>query len=249
MPFLRVLRDKRGLETTYLMHLFREGTRSRSRILYMFRSPQGTQVGGQALDPQARAELCRLYPDVPFDWRELVAHQQVVEMAEPFRPRRRRKAPDEAPDEAQDEAPEEMPDEAAAAVVPDADESTTEDEEPSATTGERPQAVPAAIGGSTPEEQIAWLAEWHPKVRDLIPQRFHDEVRRQALGALAARLDPSSWADDASRAEGLRDAAESWGRLARVFSRRRRRGRRRPGGGRPAGQGGAGEGGAGQEPA
>ena len=29
MPFLRVIRDKRGYETTYLMHLYREGHRQR----------------------------------------------------------------------------------------------------------------------------------------------------------------------------------------------------------------------------
>ena len=45
MPFLRVIRDKRGYETTYLMHLYREGHRQRSRILYVFRSPGGVRVG------------------------------------------------------------------------------------------------------------------------------------------------------------------------------------------------------------
>ena len=85
------------------------------------------------------------------------------------------------------------------------------------------------IGGTTPDEQVVWLAEWYPRVRDLIPQRFHDEVRRQALGALASRLDASGWAGDQATQEGLQSAAEAWGRLARVFTRRRRRGRRRPG--------------------
>ena len=204
MPFLRVLRDKRGHETTYLMHLFRDGGRSRSRVLYMFHSPQGLQVGCRPLDPDIRAELSRLYPDVPFDWRELVAHQQVVELGEPFRPRKRRKPSDDetgAPDE----------------------------DEESGVRAPAQAALPTVIGGSTPDEQVAWLAEWYPRVRDLIPQRFHDEVRRQALGALASRLDPSAWADNQARQEGLEAAAEAWGRLARVFTRRRRRGRRRPG--------------------
>ena len=199
-----MLRDKRGHETTYLMHLFRDGGRSRSRVLYMFHSPQGLQVGCRPLDPDIRAELSRLYPDVPFDWRELVAHQQVVELGEPFRPRKRRKPSDDetgAPDE----------------------------DEESGVRAPAQAALPTVIGGSTPDEQVAWLAEWYPRVRDLIPQRFHDEVRRQALGALASRLDPSAWADNQARQEGLEAAAEAWGRLARVFTRRRRRGRRRPG--------------------
>ena len=41
MPFLRVIRDKRGYETTYLIHWYSEGTRQRSRILYVFRTPSG----------------------------------------------------------------------------------------------------------------------------------------------------------------------------------------------------------------
>ena len=218
MPFLRVLRDKRGHETTYLMHLFRDGGRSRSRVLYMFHSPQGLLVGGRPLDPDARAELSRLYPDVPFDWRDLVAHQQVVEVGEPFRPRKRRQASDEDDEPVAGEN----------TASPEGEEagSTAEDEESSPGA---PAALPASIGGATPEEQITWLTEWFPRVRDLIPERFHDEVRRQALDALASRLDPSGWADEQSRQEGLQAAAEAWGRLARVFVRRRRRGRRRPG--------------------
>ena len=219
MPFLRVLRDKRGHETTYLMHLFRDGGRSRSRVLYMFHSPQGLQVGGRPLDPGTRAELSRLYPDVAFDWRDLVAHQQVVDVGEPFRPRKRRKASGEdgEPASAEDTAPSEVE-----------EAGTSADDEESAPGAPAATALPASIGGTTPEEQIAWLTEWHPRVRDLIPQRFHDEVRRQALGAVASRLDPSGWGDEQARHDGLQAAAEAWGRLARVFVRRRR-GRRRPG--------------------
>lgn len=185
----------------------------------MFHSPQGLQVGCRPLDPDIRAELSRIYPDVPFDWRDLAAHQQVVEVGEPFRPRKRRKPSD-------DESEPVTADEAAAEVAEA--ESPDEDEEP-AVRAPTQAALPARIGGSTPDEQVAWLAEWYPRVRDLIPQRFHDEVRRQALGALASRLDPTAWADNQARQEGLEAAAEAWGRLARVFTRRRRRGRRRPG--------------------
>ena len=222
MPILRVLRDKRGHETTYLMHLFRDGGRSRSRVLYMFHSPQGLQVGGRPLDPDIRPELSRLYPDVPFDWRDLVAHQKVVEVGESLRPRKRRKASD-------DESEPVTTGEAAAPEVAEPGAPDADQDEESAGRAPAQAALPAVIGGSTPDQQVEWLAEWYPRVRDLIPQRFHDEVRRQALGVLASRLDPSAWADNQSRQEGLQAAAEAWGRLARVFTRRRRRGRRRPG--------------------
>lgn len=220
MPFLRVLRDKRGHETTYLMHLFRDGARSRSRILYMFRSPSGSVVGAKVLDPETRATLARLYPDVPFDWRELTAHQQVVEIAEPFRPRRKKRPADDAPESAPESA---QPGEA---------EESAEDATAMRTAAARPSPLPPTIGGTTPDEQVAWLTEWCPKVRELIPQRCHDEVRRQALDALAVRLDPSGWEGEAAREAGLRDAAEAWARLSRVFTHRRRR-RRKTGGARP----------------
>ncbi|MGE3579660.1 MAG: hypothetical protein AB7I25_14490, partial [Vicinamibacterales bacterium] len=181
------------------------------RVLYMFRTPSGSVVGAKALDPTTRAALARLYPDVPFDWREITAHQQVVDVAEPFRPRRKKR-------------PAEEPADATLAAGPD--------DAAEGTPAPRPSPLPAAIVGTTPEAQVAWLAEWCPKVREMIPERFHDEVRRQALDALAARLDPSGWTDDAAREVGLRDAAEAWTRLTKVFTHRRRR-RRKPGGGRP----------------
>ena len=90
MPFLRVIRDKRGYETTYLMHLYREGHRQRSRILYVFRSPGGVRVGRGALDPEVLREIEAQYPDIAFDWKDVRDHQQHIEMsAEP----RRRKPP------------------------------------------------------------------------------------------------------------------------------------------------------------
>ncbi len=81
MPFLRVIRDKRGYETTYLMHLYREGHRQRSRILYVFRSPGGVRVGRGALDPEVLREIEAQYPDIAFDWKDVREHQQHIEMS------------------------------------------------------------------------------------------------------------------------------------------------------------------------
>ena len=90
MPFLRVIRDKRGYETTYLMHLYRDGHRQRSRILYVFRSPGSVRVGRGALEPEVLREIEAQYPDIVFDWKDVREHQQHIEMsAEP----RRRKPP------------------------------------------------------------------------------------------------------------------------------------------------------------
>ena len=231
MPFLRVLRDKRGYETTYLMHWFREGTRQRSKILYVFRSPPGLKVGRHVFEPGVMRELEGLYPEIEFEWRTLVENQQVVETSpEPRRPRRRRRtdepgepgsAPASAPEKSASEEQAESPAPEAAAEAP-----------------VRPRlSVPQSIDGTTTEEQVAWLRTWHVPITEGIPNRTHDLVRQQALTALADRLNPDLWTGDDAVAQGLQAAAEALQRLSRVFARRRRRPRR--GGRREGGQQGS----------
>lgn len=207
MPFLRVIRDKRGYETTYLMHWFRDGQRQRSRILYVFRSPAGVRVGRQVLEPEIVREIESHHPDVEFDWPSVREQKQVIDAApEP----RRRKRSEEAP-----ARPKPAPAEAAP-------------QQPS-----RP-AVPSTIEGSTPAEQMAFLTLWYPQLRDRIAQRASEPGRRDALLALAERLNSSSWTDADEITAGLQGAAEALDRLSHVFARRRRRARKRPGA--PAGE-------------
>ena len=218
MPFLRVIRDKRGYETTYLMHLYREGHRQRSRILYVFRSPGGVRVGRDALEPDVLRELEAQYPDIAFDWKDVREHQQHIEMSpEP----RRRKPPKR--DEAVAAAPEPQ---TPAPALPAA-----------SAPAPSPGAVPTAIEGATPDEQIAFLGRWYSLIRERIPRRTSDPVRQEALMALAERLNPAAWTDADQIAVGLQQASEALERLSRVFSRRRRRARRRPNDARPASSG------------
>lgn len=207
MPFLRVIRDKRGYETTYLMHLYREGHRQRSRILYVFRTPGGVRVGRAALEPEVLRQIEDLYPDIDFDWKDVREHQQHIEMSvEP----RRRKPPKR--EDADMPAPE-----AAPAPLP---APVTQSPTPS------PGAVPAAIEGATPDDQIAFLGRWYTIIRDRIPKRTSDPARQEALLALTERLNPTAWTDADQIAVGLQQASEALERLSRVFSRRRRRARR-----------------------
>ena len=207
MPFLRVIRDKRGYETTYLMHLYREGHRQRSRILYVFRTPGGVRVGRAALEPEVLRQIEDLYPDIDFDWKDVREHQQHIEMSvEP----RRRKPPKR--EDADMPAPEAAPPPPPAPV--------TQSPAPS------PGAVPAAIEGATPDDQIAFLGRWYTIIRDRIPKRTSDPARQEALLALTERLNPAAWTDADQIAVGLQQASEALERLSRVFSRRRRRARR-----------------------
>jgi hypothetical protein len=206
VPFLRVIRDKRGYETTYLMHWLRDGNRQRSRILYVFRTPGGVRVGRESLEPDVLREIETRHPGISFDWKTLFANQQLVESsADTRRPRKRKHAEDEpSPPSVAATAPEGQPESQAAPAPP------------------RP-SIPASLQGATPDEQIAFLNHWYPVVRERIPQRTSDPARLEALTALAERLNPAAWTDADQIAEGLLRAAEALERLSRVFSRRRRR--------------------------
>ena len=224
MPFLRVIRDKRGYETTYLMHLYREGHRQRSRILYVFRSPGGVRVGRGALDPEVLREIEVQYPDIAFDSKDVREHQQHIEISP--EPRRRKPPKREEAVAAEPEAPAQAP-------------AQTSAPSPPAVSGPAPSAgtVPSMIEGATPDDQIAFLGRWYLLIRERIPRRTSDPVRQEALMALAERLNPATWTDADQIAAGLQQASEALERLSRVFSRRRRRTRRRSNDSPPASPG------------
>jgi hypothetical protein len=210
VPFLRVIRDKRGYETTYLMHWFRDGNRQRSRILYVFRTPGGVRVGRDPLDPAVLRELESRHPEIAFEWKAIRDNQQVIEPAVDQRRRRPKVEETAAPI---------TPQPAPSAVV-----ETTSQQGDGAP---RLQPIPSAIAGTTADEQIAFLQEWYPLVRERIDLRISDAVRRETLQALAERLNPSAWTDADQITAGLPQAGEALERLSRVFARRRRRGKRR----------------------
>ena len=205
MPFLRVLRDKRGYETTYVVHWFRDGNRQRSKILYVFRTPPGVRVGRDVLDAVVVREIEAQHPEIDFDWRALLDNRQIIDStSEPRRARPKKKTTGATPSPAAEE------------VAPSS---------PPAPPSPRPP-VPSAIQGDTREQQLAFLATWYPELRDRIPHRTQDPVRREALLALVERLNAAAWETEEQFVAGLQAAAEALQRLSRVFSKRRRRPRR-----------------------
>lgn len=222
MPFLRVIRDKRGYETTYLMHWFQDHGRQRSRILYAFRTPTGTRVGREALDPGLMRQLESMNPDIPFDWKAVLAERQVIEPSTEVR-RRKPKRSDEARS---------APPPAAQAVAP---AQPAKAAEPPPAQPPRP-LIPAAIEGLTAEERLAFLRHWYPIVRERVERRASDADRHAALLSLSERMNPEGWSDEETETR-LQQASEALERLSHVFARRRRRTRRRTGA-EPAPQGG-----------
>jgi hypothetical protein len=203
VPFLRVIRDKRGYETTYLMHWCREGNRQHSRILYVFRTPGGIRVGREALEADVLKQIEAQHPDIEFDWNAVFHNQQVVEPSTE-RPRKRPAAEPRA------EAPQ-----------------AQQPQQPS-----RP-SIPSKIEGGTPDEQIAFLTRWYGVIRERISQRISDPARQDVLLALVERLNSAAWTDADQITTGLQHAAEALERLSHVFAKRRRRSKRRGPAGAP----------------
>ena len=73
MPLIRLARDKRGLDTLYLLHHRQDGRgEARLRVIYFCAAPQGLAFGRQALDAHTQRALELRYPDVSFDWTGLL---------------------------------------------------------------------------------------------------------------------------------------------------------------------------------
>jgi hypothetical protein len=216
VPFLRVIRDKRGYETTYLMDWYRDGTRQRSRILYAFRSPGGVRVGRVPLDQEALRQIEAQYPDIAFDWRAVFESRQIIEAVP--EPRRSRRPP---PEEA-----------ASGAATPGPPVGGPSERPAGASADPGSVSIPSALGGETPDERVAFLAHWYPVARERVLRRMHDPVRREALLALAERLNPVAWTTADEVSAGLEQAAAALERLSRVLSRKRRRSGRRGAAGR-----------------
>jgi hypothetical protein len=68
VPFLRFDRDRRGYESTFLLHAARAARAGQPRLLYWFRSPPHVKIGRAAFDEDAIRLLEQQHPEVEFDW-------------------------------------------------------------------------------------------------------------------------------------------------------------------------------------
>jgi hypothetical protein len=90
LAFLRFSRDKRGYEHFSLVEATtnRRG-KTRTRILYWFRTPPDVKVGREPFDAEVRRALEAQNPNVQFDWRKIVETPIPSADAEKWRERRR----------------------------------------------------------------------------------------------------------------------------------------------------------------
>lgn len=89
MAFFRFSRDKRGYEHFYLVQPTNRRGKSRTRVLYWFRTPPNVRVGREPFDAEVRRALEAQHPDVTFDWKTIVEAPIPSAETEKWRERRR----------------------------------------------------------------------------------------------------------------------------------------------------------------
>lgn len=250
MPFLRFTRDKRGYETTSLVHAVRRQGRSRQRILYWFRTPPDVKVGRPALDEEAIRWIEEHNPDIEFDWPTILeAKPSPGPPPEDARNRRVRRDKTDRPSPAQPRPAAPVPvagPEPSLRVEPETPEidAIEGDEEPVAAEPEvaealeqlahadvDPEAVPSgtllerAIG----REQLIRLRARYAELQARIAERGGDAERIEALKTQAESLNPDIWVTDEEARKGLEEFEPKIRDLRAALGLRRRRRSRRGG--------------------
>jgi hypothetical protein len=212
VPFLRLTRDRRGYENTFLLHAGQPG--ERPRVLYWYRSAPGVRVGRPALDEDAIRSIEEQHPDIEFDWPHILevgaSSPPEIEQRRPARPRRTTTKASPSPVASIEPADEPAGDDATT-TADDADSLRTADEmaeEPEAVAARPHDLLEELVGREIATRLRGRYAEIVARIHQRItpgPQRDHWEKR-------AAALDPDAWvtADEilggVSRADQLFDA-------------------------------------------
>jgi len=202
VPFLRLTRDRRGFEHTFLMHADAPG--EAPRVLYWYRTAPGVLIGRPALDEEAIRSIEEQHPHIDFDWPAILALREAMppeEEAEPVRPQARGRRPSRrdtarpprGPAEPRREeapGPEELPVPAAALPQVEAAAPTTRG------------LLEELVGRDIATRLRARYAEIMARIHD---QGF-DERTLAGCVARAEALDPDGWLTPDAILEGVRDA-------------------------------------------
>ena len=177
MIYVRVTRDSRGYENTFLLHSPHTG--DRPRVLYWYRSAPGVRVGRAALDEDAIRTIDEQHPDIEFDWTELLEEAQTALPEVEQRPERRKSPRPRAP-AAQAQRP-----------VPAAIEVEVEDErEPEASIDEEPavdQVDQEATEAIEPAASARVAVSRNPLLEQLVGREIAARLRSR-FSELSARV-------------------------------------------------------------
>jgi hypothetical protein len=208
VPFLRLTRDRRGFENTFLMHVDRPG--DRPRLLYWYRTAPGILLGRPPLDEDAIRTIEEQHPDIEFDWPAILALSEVMTREEeaPARPQKqgKRKRDRDRGEEAvvAPEAAAAEPVETASAGIDHEEGDDQEAEE------EAPRHVERHVSGLLEElvgrEIATRLRARYSEIQARIHEQPVESARRDAWMARAERLNPDLWLTPDAILEGVRSA-------------------------------------------
>jgi hypothetical protein len=251
---LRFSRDKRGYEHTFVIQSDRRRGRSRTRILYWFRTPPGVKVGRSALDEIAIRSIEESNPDVDFDWTSILkegapeptgpaprqANQDWRNTRRPTEPRAPRAPAVASASPRREVDPVVVP--FARTVPVHAEEAPLAPREP-VMPGIIPTLIPRLIDEESPAEQtltpahaklgvegVLRLRARHAEILARISERVTDTARQDELKAQAERLNPDTWVTVGEVRVGLEGYESELASLRAVVGQGRRRRRR---GGQP----------------
>ncbi len=217
MPFLRLSRDRRGYESTFLLHAAHPG--ARPRVLYWYRTAPSVRVGRPPLDEDAIRLIEEQHPDVEFNWSEILAVGAAISIeVEPTQPPRRRgkpqrgPAPEAAPGRVEDLPDRERP---GPSDAPDVDEPIEVLGVPLAMEPPTPRAhdlLEELVGREIATRLHARFAELSARISELAAT---DEASREAWRARAEPLNPDLWVTPDEILSGVQRADSLFDQLRR----------------------------------
>jgi hypothetical protein len=226
VPFIRYSRDKRGYESTFVMHAYRptQGAQQ-TRVLYMFRSLAHLKIGRKPLDPEVVEALEHTHPDLSFDWtallrepaREAAREDARARLARGGRQGGRQRERSSGRQGGRQARPTSR---AEAAPVEVAPEPMVDDQ--------------SLLGRVLGAKEAARLRGAYTQMMQRVARRARNPEDRDRLTERAARLNPEEWSDEATVTAEAQTVQAAWDAIIAELPSRRR-GRR---GGRPREAGG-----------
>lgn len=217
MAFLRLTRDRRGYENTFLLHSFHPG--DRPAVLYWYRSAPGVRVGRPALDEDAIRIIEEQHPHVDFDWPHILEVGAIIEPEVERRPLRQKRRPSPPPrvvsapvEQVEEDRPELVatPDDVleAEAALADSDAALIADADAALETSgdldseERQEPDAATSRGARPHDLLDELVgheiatRLHARYSEIV-SRVHrlppTHPQRPSFEARAEKLNPDNW--------------------------------------------------------
>jgi hypothetical protein len=242
VPFLRLTRDRRGFENTFLMHADRPG--DRPRLLYWYRTAPDIGLGRPPLDEDAIRTIEEQHPDIDFDWPAILALSEVMtpEDEAPAKPQQREQRRDRKSASARSERPrdrgpdqtretrsdsarepqgelrrDDRVDEQSDAVGPPPPEPPSQGEPPSAPIAStRPSGLVDQLAGREIASRLrARYDEIVARIQDA------DAASRESLLKRAEAMDPDRWDTPEAVLQGVTNADTQFEQLrAAVYSSR-----------------------------